>query len=478
MVSNEHRQEAVRQSVPQDPALPLRLLVEVGDGRAAGAILENGFLGHCVDAGTEVHVMSPGVCFEPFVERYRSPGVRFSYISVDTPTQVRHPRLFWYEALLGRWLCGHGLRRARRGLWSIVGERLAAADAGRWRQVVEDEHPDCFASMNLNLGYGRGLVGVCGRMGIPTLGNVFSWDHPYRNQLSRPNRLTCWSPMMKDDLVAIGGFRAEQIDVIGAPAFDAYFDPEGIWSREELCDRLGLDPTRPILLFATLGQIRQHWDETGTFRAFMAALDRASLPGPPQVVLRLHPISVDYYFDEFRSRSDVVFSRYVRYCPGMRWWPSREETILAGNLLRHADVSLSPGSTMAVEAAIFDTPTIVPAFNPAIPEEFEGYFRSSWLNKHLRFLVEEGRVPVPNTPDDLIAAVRHALADRSWLAEGRKAIREHVLGPLDGRATERLANAVVESARKGRARPSRSRRPDPSGPSAAANARARTGGRQ
>ena len=147
--------------------------------------------------------------------------------------------------------------------------------------------------------------------------------------------------------------------------------------------------------------------------------------------------------------------------------------------IMHERLDAEPESpNLLVEAAIFDTPTIVPAFNPAIPEEFEGYFRSSWLNKHLRFLVEEGRVPVPNTPDDLIAAVRHALADRSWLAEGRKAIREHVLGPLDGRATERLANAVVESARKGRARPSRSRRPDPSGPSAAANARARTGGRQ
>jgi len=273
--------------------------------------------------------------------------------------------------------------------------------------------------------------------------------------------------MMKENLVANGGFRAGQIEVIGAPAFDAYFDPDGIWSREELCNRMGLDPARPILLFATLGQLRQHWDETGTFRAFMAALDQASLAGPPQIVLRLHPLSVDYYFEEFRSRRDVVFSRYVRSCPGMRWWPSREEVILAGNLLRHADVCISPGSTMAVEAAIFDTPTVVPAFNPAIPEEFERYFRSSWLNQHLRFVVHEGQVPVASTPDQLVSALRKALADRSWLAEGRKAIRAHVLGPLDGRSTERLAGAVVEAAKRGRerARAPRSLRTEPLGSS-------------
>jgi hypothetical protein len=436
-----------------NPNGPLRLLVEVGDGRAAGAILENGFLQYCVDAGAEVHVLSPGARHEPFVERYRLPGVRFSYLSVETPERTGHPRLTWYESRLESMLSKRGLHRSRRVLWRLVGEQLAFSDAGPWRKLVEDERPDCFASLNLTLAFGRNLVPVCRRLGIPTLGNVFSWDHPFFYQRARTDRVTCWSPMMKENLISLAGFTAEQIEVIGAPAFDAYFDPGGVWAREELCERMGLDPARPILLYATLGQFRQHWDETGTFRALLSALDEDELPGHPQVVLRLHPLSVDYYFEEFRSRRDVVFSRYVRYCPAMRWWPSRDEAILAGNLLRHADVCISPGSTMVVEAAIFDTPTIVPAFNPLIPEEYERYFESGWLNQHLRFLVEADRVAVPRTQDELAAAIRRALADRSWLAEGRKAIRDYVLGPLDGRSTERLAGAVIESARAARHRP-------------------------
>jgi hypothetical protein len=428
---------------------PLRLLVEVGDGRAAGAILENGFLQHCVDAGAEVHVLTPGARYEPFVERYRLPGVRFSYISVETADRLRHGWVFLFEARLARWLCQHRLYRARRALWRLAGERAAIADAGDWRRVVEEDEPDCFVSLNLTLGFGRGIAAVCRRAGVPSLGNVFSWDHPYFDQRTRPDRLTCWSPMMKEALVARAGFRASQIDAVGAPAFDAYFDPSGIWTRKELCRRLGLDPARPILLYATLGQIRQHWDETGIFRAVLAALDKAELPGPPQVVLRLHPLSVDYYFDEFLSRRDVTVSRYVRSCPGMRWWPSREEMILAGNLLRHADVCISPGSTMAVEPAIFDTPTIVPAFNPAIPEEFDRFFKANWLNQHLRFLADEGRIPVPGNEEELVAALRRALADRESEAEGRKRIRAHVLGPLDGRATERLAGAALRLAGSG-----------------------------
>lgn len=440
---------------PNLPVRPLRLLVEVGDGRAAGAILDNGFLRYCRELGAEVHVLSPGVRYLPFVERYQLPGIRFSYLSVDTPEQVSHRRLVAYEARFGRRLCKSGFPRARRALWRVIGERLAAVDAGPWRQAIEEERPDCFVSLNLTLAYGRALTAVCRRRGIPTLGNVFSWDHPYFDQRSRPDYLTCWSPMMRDNLIAVSGFIPEQIDVIGAPAFDPYFDPAGTWTREELCTRLGLDPARPLLLYATLGQLRQHWDETGTFRAFVEALDRASLPGPPQIVLRLHPLSVDYYFEDFRARPDVVFSRYVGYCPGMRWWPSRDEVLLAGNLIRHADVCISPGSTMTVEAAIFDTPTVIPTFNPMFPDEYERYFRSYWLNRHFSFLTREDRAPVAATPEELISAVRRSLADRSWQARGQKAIREHVLGPLDGRATERLANTVIRCANERREKCSR-----------------------
>lgn len=435
-----------RQSAQSPPGRKTKLLVEVGEGRAAGALLENGFLEHCVDLGASVHVLSPGARFQPFVDRYARPGVRFSYLSVTTPGRFKYPRLTWREEQLGRWLAARGLRRTRRRLWRFFGERLARADAGSWAAAVSEDPPDCFVSTNLNLGYGRGIMAVCRQLGIPTLGNVFSWDHPYNRQLSRPDRLTCWSPMMKEDLVRFGGFKADAIEITGAPLFDPYFDHGGAWTRKELCDHFGLDASRPVLLYATLGQMERYIDETGTFRAFLEALDNASLPGPPQIILRLHPLSVDYYFKDFRSRKDVVFSRYTGYCPGMRWWPSREEALLAGNTLRHADVCISPGSTMTVEAAIFDTPTIIPAFNPMIPDEYVRFFRKDWLNRHFHFLAQEDRVPVAETPEDLIEGIRAALADRTWQSKGRRAIRDYVLGPLDGRATERFARSVLRCA--------------------------------
>jgi hypothetical protein len=431
-------------------AKPIRLLVETGDGRSASAILENNFLQHCLDLGAEVHVLSPGACYEPFVERYLLPGTSFSYLSVEQAQKVRYKRLFKIEERLARGLLRVGVKRARHWLWKFFGARANAADAAFLADILDEVQPDCFVTAHLNRGFGRGLMALCCIKGIPTLGNVFSWDNPFYKQPSRPDRLTCWSTVMRETLVNIGGFLPDQIEIIGAPVFDPYFDSAGNWTRQQFCDHMGLDPARPILLFATLGQLQIYRDETGTFRSFLQALDQANLPGPPQIILRLHPISVDHYFDEFRSRKDVVFSRYIRYVPGMRWCPLHEETILAGNLLRHADVCISPGSTMTVEAAIFDTPTIVPAFNPIMSEEYDSFFQQFWLKKHFRFLVEEDTIALAKSSDELIDAVRRALDDPSWLAKGRKKIQEDLLGPLDGRATERLARAAVTLAKQNR----------------------------
>jgi hypothetical protein len=105
---------------------------------------------------------------------------------------------------------------------------------------------------------------------------------------------------------------------------------------------------------------------------------------------------------------------------------------------------------MTVEAAIFDTPTIVPTFNPYLSDDYERFFQQHWLKKHFRYLVEEKTIGLAHSPEELIVALHRALADSSWLADGRQKIRDHLLGPLDGRATERLARTAVECAQKRR----------------------------
>jgi len=337
----------------------------------------------------------------------------------------------------------------RRALWRLVGERLARRHATVERALLREWQPDVVVSTHLSQVYGRRLVAVARQMGIPTVGNLMSWDNVWKGFKVRPDLITCWSENNRREICELEAYEPEQVQVIGAPAFDAYLAPDAEWTRAELCRRFELDPQRPILLFATLGQFRQQIDETNPLEVLLRAIDageiEGAVQGAPQVVVRLHPWSRDAYFARFTSRPDVRLSRYENYVPGLGWTPTRAETVLAGNLLRHADVLISPGSTMCIEAAIFDTPTVIPVFNEYMPEVFDAYFEATWLKQHFVRLYENDWVPILRSGAAMIEALNRALSEPRWYASGREAIRREFLGPLDGRATERFAQTIIDA---------------------------------
>lgn len=418
-----------------------RVLLEIHEGRVAGALLENGLLGHLVEGGAEVLLVTPAAQVPAFVERHARPGVELTSLPLAaglSPFEGLHRRL-------DRRLAAGGLGRCRRVLWGGA-ERLALRRSARELELVRSWRPDVVVTAHVTQPYGRGFVAAAHREGIPTVGNLFSWDNVYRGLDSRPRHLTCWSEQNRRELQQQAALPEERVQAIGAPAFDAYLAADGAWDRERLCRELGLEPDRPIVLFATLGQFHKTIDETNPFEALLRGIDAGEIPGRPQVVLRLHPASLGHYFSAWSDRPDVLVSRYTGYVPGLAWYPERQEMILAGNLYRHADVCISPGSTVTLEAAIFDTPTVVPIFNEYMPDEFARYFGTLWMERHFRPLIEDDLLILSRSAPEMLAHVRRALAEPGWYRDERARIRRRYLEPLDGRATERFAGEILEAA--------------------------------
>ncbi len=417
----------------------MRVLVEMQEGRMAAPLLDNGLAKFLVEGGAEVLVVTPAARVPECVERWSAKGIELRHI----PLTVGQGRLESYERIVGRWLSEHGLRRTRRALWRAVAEPLAERRGHTEASLVDQWRPDVVVATHLSHRYGRCLIAAARRRRIPTVGNLVSWDNAYRPLSVRPDRITCWSERNRGELMSMCAYESDQIDVIGAPAFDAYFEPASRWTREELCGRLGLDPARPILLFATLGQMTLFMDETFTFEATMRAVRDGRIQGSPQVVLRLHPTSRAVFFERHLGQRDVVVSRYRGYIPWMAWAPWRDEIILAANLLRHADVCVSPGSTMTIESAIFDTPTVMPVMNAYQPDAYNSMIERNWLQAHFKPLLERGVLQIARTEDQLVTLVNQALADRTAFAPASRKIREALLGPLDGKATQRLAEVIL-----------------------------------
>ena len=418
-----------------------RILIEIHEGQLVRSLLENDLLGLLTDKGHEVLVVTPGTHFPAFVQRYSRPHVKFDDIGLIFGAKMS--RLERYEAAFGAWINRMGYHGLRRYVWEGIGEPLTLRHASAESMLLDEWKPDVVVSTHLSQIYGRGLVAAARHRGIRTVGNLNSWDNAWKGLRVFPEIVTCWSENNRQELIHLNGLKPDQVEVIGAPAFDAYFAPDAQWTRREFCDRLGLVPERPILVFATLGQFNQQIDETNPLEVLLRALDCQAISGDPQVVLRMHPWSRDNYFLTYFRHPRVVVSRYENYVPGLGWCPTREETILASNLLKHADVVLSPGSTMSIEPALFDTPTIVPVFNEYMPEVFEEYFEKTWIKQHFSRLYKNDWVPIVRSGEAMIQSVNHALSDRSWYNEGRQQIRNEILGPLDGKATERFSRIIL-----------------------------------
>ncbi len=123
----------------------------------------------CVELGAEVKLLTPGASYPPFVERYSTPGVTFQRIPFDTAVSGSGRKVAW-ERRIGRRLVRQGLHRARAMLWRQIGARLAAADAGPMMSMLDESPPDVFVATDVNMGFGRGLVGACQRRGDPDRG--------------------------------------------------------------------------------------------------------------------------------------------------------------------------------------------------------------------------------------------------------------------------------------------------------------------
>lgn len=419
----------------------MHIVVGIPEGHVVRNLLENGLLPALQSRGATVTLVSPATRIASFRQRWDGEGVEFAPM---------HP--FESPAHAGR--IGALRRRcARRGLrpaanWLLNWERdlLSRRSEELYGDLLSQ---DCslVVATHVHLPVEAPLIYGAMARGIPTLGILNSWDNVYKGVACHPDHIVTWNDVNKRQLVELEGYEPESVTPVGAPAFDPYFAPENQWTREEFCRRLQLDPQRPILAYATIGQFVRFFEETNLVDLLLQGVETGALPGNAQIVVRLHPWTRPDLFEKYRAHPNVRLTRYEHYVPTLDWCPTREEVVLAGNLLRHADVCLTPGSTMALEACIFDTPVVIPLFNTYQPEVWAAYYRVACLAMHFGRLVDEKILPAARNPEELFGWINKFLAAPTLQRENRTRIVKEYIQFTDGCTIERLADLAVSLAR-------------------------------
>jgi hypothetical protein len=303
------------------------------------------------------------------------------------------------------------------------------------------------------------LLRCARRLGIPSLCIVLSWDNLTSKgyMAARPDRLVVWNERMRQEAIELHDYAPEDVEVAGVAHFDIYQRPAELLDRGAVCARLGLDPSRPYVVFGTVSPFLFAYNrELGEMLA--AATAEGRIGHDTQLVVRLHPQSAGGGpFGDSREAFESLARRYPGTVgldvpqvktSGLQWALPSGEMVWLASLLHHAAVCVNVASTFAIDAALCDTPVVGVGFDGVTRLPYERSIRRAYDYTHYRPIVESGGAPIAETFEQLLALVNGYLADPARDAMGRRRIAEEQAWRLDGQAGLRVAGAITRCARR------------------------------
>jgi hypothetical protein len=361
---------------------------------------------------------------------------------------------------LGRWADNHQLlgpiRQAlTRSLlpalrWTaspleMIFTRIGQVDA--YAELIGRERPDVAVFSRLFYCDELPIMRAAVLAGIPTVGAVASWDNLTTKGplLPRLDRLVVWNDTLKDEAQRFHGYRPADIVVTGAPHHDMVFsERERLVDRTGFFARLGLDPQKKLITYAgedpaIAPDVPRYVEEIYQW----VRNDQFSFPS--QLLIRPHPQDDLRRYDRVRNLPGVVFDLPGR--PSEKYWMdmSRGDLRHLCETLLHSDVVVNVTSTIAVDAAFFDTPSVCIGYDYSTPRtHFNSPMRYFEMD-HFRPVIAEQATRLVESPDALRETIDRYLIDPSLDREGRQRIVGRIAQHKDGQSGLRTAEAILKA---------------------------------
>jgi hypothetical protein len=454
-----------------------RLLWSVPNGSSAGNVLRSGVLARVLDQVSDASVilMSPLADDPAFTSEFAHPRVSFEPLPAHVPAglearllgliQARYLETRTTETLRIKLAAGDtGRVLRRRRLKAIAGRVIAPrGTSGRWYEWTDrlvadramedvfDRHcPTLAAVATPGLIFAEiPLLRTARRRDVPTMAVDLSWDNLTNKLLPirRVDRLIVWNSTMRREAHELHGYPMEDIAVAGPPQFDGYFNRALRSTRTAFCRRVGLDPGRRILTLTTIPAEAYPRHDLVIDR-LLAAIRSGEIRQPCDLLVRVHPRDDLRQYERYAGIPHVVvekpFRATARAADGHSVDVSLENTRHLADTMYHSDVVINVASTIAIEAAVFDTPVV----NVAFDEDEAGVrpFLQSPLRyysyTHYQQIVRAGGVRIARSAGEMIDLVNGYLADSSRDRDGRRRVVAEQCEFTDGRSAERLAHAI------------------------------------
>ena len=292
------------------------------------------------------------------------------------------------------------------------------------------------------------------QQGIPTIHMVGNYDHlSSKGYRGVPvEHLLVWGPAMLHDAVDLQDIPAERIRMIGAIRYDTVL-ARGFEDRATFLNRVGLDPAKRTILFA--GPQSEH----AYFEMLQAFEELQGRDASYQLILRIYPdkaLMASPYtkplLDHARRRPDVYVSMGDPHheVPGREAELPEIEQVDLWHILRHADVVVNVYSTISLEACLVDKPVVYLDYHPTHNHSWMQppvYLDNSVL-LHNHRMMGYGATTRARDRRELLQCIEEAVAAPGLRKLERALVVQQELGPLDGRASHRVAEACIDAFRR------------------------------
>jgi CDP-Glycerol:Poly(glycerophosphate) glycerophosphotransferase len=272
------------------------------------------------------------------------------------------------------------------------------------------------------------------RYELPIVGHIASWDHTVGKGIvpAHLRRYIVQNDVMRDDLARYHGIEPERVVVTGWPQTDVFHRRRPREDYASLLVTLGLDASRPIVLVMGntptnapyesqfVQRLVEWWEDTG-------AASRFSL------LFRPHPRD-----RQWRERFKAALFREHAAVQE----PSFTDLETLAVLLQHGDVVVANAGTILLDALVNDRPAVCVLYDEGAPPG-ESWALKNVSGEHYKSLIESDAFYRADSFEDVIEGIERALAHPRELEAERARVAREVVGEVDGKAAERVAEAFT-----------------------------------
>jgi UDP-N-acetylglucosamine:LPS N-acetylglucosamine transferase len=279
------------------------------------------------------------------------------------------------------------------------------------------------------------------RLRLPVVAHVASWDHTVGKGVISPHcdLYVVQNRVMEDDLRRYHGIAPERVRVTGWPQTDLFHRRRPRAEYDALLRRYGLDPGRPLVVVG--GNTPSNAPYEGRFvERLVEWWDRTSRERL-QLLFRPHPRD---------TRWQERFAAAVGHDGIVLQEASYSDIEELATLLQHADVVVCNAGTILLDALVGDRPAVCVLYDEGAPPG-ESWAAKNVVGKHYEELAASGAFYRAERFEEVVDGIERALARPDELAPERRRAVEQVVGTVDGRAAERVVDAVADGLRGGAA---------------------------